>query len=423
MSDKITFKELVELIAAQSKKSQSSTNHFIHELVSVIEDGLSENSSVSLSGFGKFELRWMKERTGRHPQTGEEITIPGQNKVVFKPYKSLRESVNREFANISSRVLDSDETEESGASDPGTDSESVDELLIERDKPASTHRTGGSTKGAVPAAPTPDNLREVEKSGRMKWSYAAAAIIAAIAILVIIFLLRQNTFNRNSGDGAVTLMDQDRQEQVTEPSETDETGSADAVQPGGDPDDEAESGESGLSSSPQSENEPETETDSPSGADSDPQNEAEAAAGGDTGEQVRSGNETAQSGPATDPFETETYTVESGESLWSIAESSLGNPYLWPWIYHLNNNLLDNPNQIPAAGDLTIPDISDPENLSDQQREEVARGYLSVYEWSQTNNPDEARYFLWAVGVFSPDILEQSAPDVDPADLTFARQR
>ncbi len=59
MSEKITFKELVELIAKQSQQSQSSANSFITELVQIIESGLKSSGSVSISGFGKFELRWM----------------------------------------------------------------------------------------------------------------------------------------------------------------------------------------------------------------------------------------------------------------------------------------------------------------------------------------------------------------------------
>ncbi|MEX2435317.1 MAG: HU family DNA-binding protein, partial [Balneolaceae bacterium] len=106
MSEKITFRELVEQIAKQSEQSQEFTNSFIHELAGIIESGLSENGSVSISGFGKFEIRWMSERQGRNPQTGEELTIPGQNKVVFKPYKALREDVNRPYSKMQPQILD-----------------------------------------------------------------------------------------------------------------------------------------------------------------------------------------------------------------------------------------------------------------------------------------------------------------------------
>ena len=77
MSDKITFAELVEKISAKTDQSEQTTNDFIHELAEIIETSLGTGEKISISGFGKFELRWVDERKGRNPQTGEEITIPG----------------------------------------------------------------------------------------------------------------------------------------------------------------------------------------------------------------------------------------------------------------------------------------------------------------------------------------------------------
>ena len=114
MNDKITFRELVEKISARTEQSEQSTNDFIHELAGIIESSLGDGEKVSISGFGKFELRWTDERKGRNPQTGEEITIPGQNKVVFKPYKALRELVNQPFENLESQII-GDEPAESQA--------------------------------------------------------------------------------------------------------------------------------------------------------------------------------------------------------------------------------------------------------------------------------------------------------------------
>ncbi len=122
-------------------------------------------------------------------------------------------------------------------------------------------------------------------------------------------------------------------------------------------------------------------------------------------------------------FETESFSVEPGQSLWTIAENQLGNPYLWPILYNLNRDLLINPNQLPAASEIQIPTISDPENLNEFEREQTALGYFSLYEWNRENNPEEARYFLWAVGVFSPELLDEPPSEVEPDDLAFALSR
>ncbi|MCS7091901.1 MAG: LysM peptidoglycan-binding domain-containing protein [Patescibacteria group bacterium] len=51
--------------------------------------------------------------------------------------------------------------------------------------------------------------------------------------------------------------------------------------------------------------------------------------------------------------ETEKYTVQKGDSLWKIAQSQLGNPYLWVKIAKLNK--LKNPSVIHAGNVLEIP--------------------------------------------------------------------
>lgn len=228
MSDKITFKELVEKISANSKQSEQSTNDFIHELANIIETSLGSGEKISISGFGKFELRWMDERSGRNPQTGEEITVPGQNKVVFKPYKSLRESVNKPFENVESQVI-GDETDDEQLApgtpalsvsashvptsqgkekkDDATLSESEADLIIERESPVessfhvkkktkSGHKTvsnqsltgadNGLTSIFKEKMTDQDNLaRNLQDNGNFRWSYSAAVIIVLLAIFLI----------------------------------------------------------------------------------------------------------------------------------------------------------------------------------------------------------------------------------------------
>lgn len=424
MSDKITFRELVDLIAKQSNQSQSSTNSFIGELVSIIESGLRDSGSVSISGFGKFELRWMKERPGVNPQTGEKLTIPGQNKVVFKPYKALREDVNRPYANMKAQILDEspgDSDESSGkkpAGEPEAEekpaekptpfppaaesSEDGDAYLIERPSPAKTRKkpkketeqkpappaekktekkeeppaekepkkpftpvpvSTGRRSGDAGTAPEIDPVEEAKLTNQVKESgsmkWSYTAAAVVVALAVFIIFLISQQNNSDTTSEITSSPDQ-----ITAPASPDVTDRLDETE-----------------TTP----EPEEVT-------------------------------------ATDR-ETEIHQVEEGESLWSIAETELGNPYLWPMIYNLNKEVIENPNVIPESAELTIPVISEPENLSETHLEEVAQGYLSLYEWTKNNNPDEAKYFLWAVGTFSTDVLELAASRADSADLAFARTR
>ena len=55
---------------------------------------MQKNEEVKLVGFGTFSISDRKERTGRNPQTGEEILIPARKVPVFRPGKELKSSVN-----------------------------------------------------------------------------------------------------------------------------------------------------------------------------------------------------------------------------------------------------------------------------------------------------------------------------------------
>ena len=46
--------------------------------------------------FGSFEVRERNARTGRNPQTGEEIKIPKRKTPAIKPGKELRDIVRGE---------------------------------------------------------------------------------------------------------------------------------------------------------------------------------------------------------------------------------------------------------------------------------------------------------------------------------------
>jgi LysM repeat protein len=50
-----------------------------------------------------------------------------------------------------------------------------------------------------------------------------------------------------------------------------------------------------------------------------------------------------------------TYTVRAGDSLSSIAEHFYGNPADWSWIYHANESVVHNPNDLYVGEVLKIP--------------------------------------------------------------------
>lgn len=333
MSEKITFKELVEKISKSTKQSEQTTNSFIHELADIIESGLEKGDKITISGFGKFELRWMDQRKGRNPQTGEEITIPGQNKVVFEPYKALREHVNKPFHHLEPKLLsesadgDSDKEEldrnesefaaQSGKPEKQAGPDEIDDLIIERPSPVQSEAPETTRSSANPGASTPiskdtdstivsipepaqpdekKTVTKTENASRFSWSYTASSAVILLAVFLLLFLMFWTDSSTEQAQTA--LMNQTPTEQAY----------------------------------PQL-----TPIPAPSAA---------------------------ADVPGADPPVIGVYSITAGETLWTIAERGYGDPYLWPIIYERNSEVIDNPNTILAGRSLSLPELSDPGNLT-----------------------------------------------------------
>ena len=61
--------------------------------VGLIAAELLRGGKVAISGFGTFESRPRKARTGRNPHTGEAIDIPASMAPAFKAGKPLKETL------------------------------------------------------------------------------------------------------------------------------------------------------------------------------------------------------------------------------------------------------------------------------------------------------------------------------------------
>ena len=62
-------------------------------MLGIMKKALKEEKEMLLSGFGKFEAFTKKNRKGRNPQTGAEITIEASKLPAFKAGKALKDAV------------------------------------------------------------------------------------------------------------------------------------------------------------------------------------------------------------------------------------------------------------------------------------------------------------------------------------------
>ncbi|MEB2268609.1 HU family DNA-binding protein [Priestia megaterium] len=85
--------ELVDAVATQAELSKQDAKKAVEALFETISNTLAKEAKIQLIGFGTFEVRERAARTGRNPQTGEEMTIPASKAPAFKPGKELKEAV------------------------------------------------------------------------------------------------------------------------------------------------------------------------------------------------------------------------------------------------------------------------------------------------------------------------------------------
>lgn len=91
--------ELVEALADELGTTKADAQRTIDAIFDtkdgVVTRTLKKGDRVQITGFGTFETRKRKARTGRNPRTGEEIKIAPTISPSFRPGKALKEAVKK----------------------------------------------------------------------------------------------------------------------------------------------------------------------------------------------------------------------------------------------------------------------------------------------------------------------------------------
>lgn len=85
--------ELITAAAQSAGITRKDADRAVNAAIEVIASALEKGEKVQLSGFGTFETKDRKERTGRNPHNAEPITIAATRVPSFKASKVLKDRV------------------------------------------------------------------------------------------------------------------------------------------------------------------------------------------------------------------------------------------------------------------------------------------------------------------------------------------
>ena len=83
--------DLVGRVADETQMKKRDVKTVIDAMIEHVTQDLNAGSKVQLTGFGTFEVRERKARTGVKPGTTEKIEIPASKYPAFKPGKALKD--------------------------------------------------------------------------------------------------------------------------------------------------------------------------------------------------------------------------------------------------------------------------------------------------------------------------------------------
>jgi DNA-binding protein HU-beta len=91
--------ELVQELASKTDMTRADAQRSVDALFNpkdgVLTRALKKGDRVQITGFGTFETRKRKARTGRNPRTGKEIKIGPTVSPSFRPGKALKDAVKK----------------------------------------------------------------------------------------------------------------------------------------------------------------------------------------------------------------------------------------------------------------------------------------------------------------------------------------
>ncbi len=477
MSNKITFANLIELVANKSGNSKQQTRVLLKEVVAVANMGLLKDGRVNISGLGIFYLKWRDARQGRNPQTDETIEIPAHYQVKFKPEAALRRFINRKYQHLKpENILDRKElhlieagkaaeemviAEKVADERPVTEKAATDEVKVE--------------KVAIKKASETNVLYFQKKRSALVWK---ALILLLILFGLFILFKSFSKTNRlvaektipiknipilaNEEISSYQLSAYSNEEVTYSVTETTTLANESVVTVDEETNkvkvpvtivDEVVSQHDEITP-------PITEMKTPSDESTIsidekevPQLKVTVAALNEVAQQyddtvhtetdisIKKPEETIPEGLPGDteqgydvsqkvspvvPTEMryDKYNIKKGDSLWSLAKSYYENSYLWPNILRTNILVINNPDFLKVGSNIQIPHLEEKVgSLSSVDLYNIIEGYILAYLAYIRIGKSDAYYYLWVASQYKINgVFEKYNDKIDDSDWNACKK-
>lgn len=101
----ITKSDLVEMVFSKIGFSKKEAAELVELVFESLKEAVCHQGGIKISKFGHFIMKEKKERIGRNPQTGEQMSISARRVLSFKPSAILKSQINSEDLSLNDSLL------------------------------------------------------------------------------------------------------------------------------------------------------------------------------------------------------------------------------------------------------------------------------------------------------------------------------
>ena len=150
---KTALQLIADAVAKKHKITVKESEKFVSAIFDVVNEGLKTDKLVKVKGLGTFKVQAVKPRESVNVNTGERVLIEGHEKVSFTPDATMKELVNKPFAQFETVVLNDgvDFADIESKSDDEEKAENTDEIVVSAEKIADSDEEKTETKEEITA--------------------------------------------------------------------------------------------------------------------------------------------------------------------------------------------------------------------------------------------------------------------------------